>query len=104
MFTDKFQTLWVAGQKIVGSPVNYAPGVGDPVDVYGVFDLLYEHLDLGHAGVSSVGPAVYLTIADLPSDPKADKAARITINGTVYKPREAKPDGFGGTQVLLFKA
>jgi hypothetical protein len=86
---------------ILGGPVTYTPGTGAPVVVQGVFDAAFVHADLGEAGVSTSGPAVFLTLADLPSDPSADLAATVTVGGITYKPREVQPDGLGGVRLLL---
>lgn len=85
----------------LGGPVTYTPGVGAAVDVRGVFDALYVKVDAGNTGVSSSGPAVFLRLSDLPSDPSDDVAARVTVAGTQYKVREAEPDGIGGVHLLL---
>jgi hypothetical protein len=91
--------------KVTGGPtggaVTYAPGVGAAVTIRGVFDALYVKVDAGNTGVSSSGPAVFLTLSDLPSDPCDDLAARVTVAGTEYKVREAQPDGMGGVHLLL---
>lgn len=84
-----------------GGPVTYTPGVGEAVMVRGVFDALYMKVDAGNTGVSSSGPAVFLALSDLPSDPCDDLDARVTVAGTEYKVREAQPDGVGGVHLLL---
>lgn len=88
----------------LGGAVTYAPGVGSPVSVRGIFDALYVHVDpgVGHAGISSYGPAIFLKLADLPSPP--DTATRLTINGTLYKAHEIQPDGIGGVLLHLHLA
>lgn len=87
-----------------GGPVTYTPGVGATVNVRGVFDALYVKVDAGNAGVSSSGPAVFLRLSDLPSDPSDDLSARVTVGVTEYKVREAQPDGMGGVHLLLQEA
>jgi hypothetical protein len=84
-----------------GGPVTYTPGVGTAVDVRGVFDALYEKVEAGNTGVSSSGPAVFLRLSELPSDPSDDVDARVTVAATEYKVREAQPDGMGGVHLLL---
>lgn len=84
-----------------GGSVTYTPGAGAAVAVRGVFDALYVKVDAGNTGVSSSGPAVFLTLSDLPSDPSDDLSARVTVAGTEYKVREAQPDGVGGVHLLL---
>ncbi len=90
-----------ATREILGSPVIYTPGTGDPVTVTGIFDKGYVRVDLGNPGVASYGPAVFLTLADLPSDPVADTDATVTIGGVAYLPHEPQPDGLGGIVLLL---
>lgn len=92
----------VLGSKL-GDPVTYTPGVGAPVTVNGCFDRLYERVagDASYAGVSSFGPAVFLRLADLPSDPVVDASVTVTIRGVVYKPRQVEPDGQGGVLLML---
>lgn len=85
----------------LGGPVTYSPAVGGPVVVQGIFDQQYQRIDLGTAGVSSTGPAVFLTLADLPSSPETDTAATVTIAGRVYLAHEVQPDGLGGVVLLL---
>src|SRR5512145_1036130 len=89
-----------------GSPVIYTPGVGAAVTVRGVFDALYVKVDAGNTGVSSSGPAVFLRLSDLPTDPSDDLGARVTLaaphpQAGTYKVREAQPDGMGGVHLLL---
>lgn len=88
----------------LGGTVTYSPAVGAPVDVVGIFDQQYQRIDLGTAGVSSTGPAVFLTLADLPSNPDTDTAATVTIAGVTYLFHEVQPDGLGGVVLLLHLA
>lgn len=85
------------------SLVTYTPSVGAPVNVRGIFDSAYVLVDAGEAGASSSGPAVFLKLAGLPSDPREDEA-HITVNGKVYTIRETKPDGADGVLILLYEA
>ena len=62
----------------LGGAVRYAPTAGAPVDVEGIFDATFVRADAGQAGVVTSGPAVFLRLADLPSDPETDDPA-ITI-------------------------
>lgn len=90
-----------AVRKITGSAVTYTPSTGSPVTVDGVFDKAYVRVDLGNPGVSSYGPAVFLTLSDLPSDPVTDTAATVTVAGVVYLPHTPEPDGLGGVLLLM---
>lgn len=85
----------------LGGPVTYTPGAGAAVDVRGIFDALYVNVEAGEAGVSSCGPAVFLRLVDLPSDPRTDPAARVTVAGVAYRPHTIEPDGQGGVRLLL---
>jgi len=89
-------------QTILGEDVTYAPSVGEVVTVGGVFDAAYVRVDAGEAGVSSSGPAVFLRLSELPSDPMTDTPV-LTIRGVEYELREVEPDGMGGVLLLLHK-
>jgi hypothetical protein len=81
--------------------VIYTPGAGAAVVVVGVYDAAYQKVDAGNAGVSDSAPAVFLRMEDLPSDPSDDVDARVTVDATVYRVREAQPDGQGMTLLFL---
>lgn len=93
-----------AVRAILGDEVTYAPSSGAPVTVTGIFDSAYVLVDAGQAGLSSSGPAVFLSLADLPSDPMEDLGAMVTEGGISYVIREAAPDGKGGVLLHLHKA
>lgn len=88
---------------VLGGPVTYTPGLGAPASVTGIFDAVYQLADAGPQGVSSAGPAVFLMLADLPTDPQTDTAATVTVNGGTYKQAEVKKDGKGGVLIRLFE-
>lgn len=87
----------------LGGTVRYAPSVGAPVDVRGIFDAAYVRADVGQAGVASSGPAVFFRLADLPADPAADKPT-LTVDGTTYKVAKVEKDGQGGVLLRLHRA
>jgi hypothetical protein len=92
----------VGGQ--LGEPIVYTPGVGSPVTVQGIHDRGYLVADgsgLGDAGVMTSRPAVSLMRADLPSDPKTDTAARLTIRAEVFKVWKVENDGQGRLVLVL---
>ncbi len=92
-------------REVLGQTVIYSPGSGDPVEVAGIFDAAYVKIQAGQAGISSCGPALFLTLDDLPSDPSDDlDDARVTVAGVVYRIDEAKPDGLGTVLLLLHRA
>ena len=96
-FTDLLATADRAVRKHLGGSITYAPGVGSPVTVDGVFDAAYVIAESGETGVSTV----FLTLDDLPSNPDTDLSATVTVSGTTYSIRETKPDGQGGVLILL---
>lgn len=85
----------------LGGVITYVPGVGVSVEVDGIFDASYVLVDSDQTGVSTSGPAVFLTLDDLPSDPVTDLTATVVVNGVTYSIREPKPDGIGGVLLLL---
>jgi hypothetical protein len=93
----------VQTRAVLGSDVTYTSGTGASVVVRGIFDACYVRVDVGEVGVASVGPAVWLALADLPSSPLADSGARVTADGVTYASHEAEPDGMGGVLVLLHR-
>jgi hypothetical protein len=92
-----------AALAILGGSVTYAPSAGAPVTVRGVFDAAYVRVDAGQAGISSSGPAVFLRLADLPTDPE-DDAAMVTVDAVQFRVRECQKDGLGGVLLLLHRA
>lgn len=100
-FTDLLAIGDRAVRRFLGGTVTYTPGVGSPVDVSAIFEASYVRLEAGDAGVSTVGPAVFLRFEDLPSDPMVDLQAQITVGGKSYAAHEVKPDGVHGGVVLL---
>lgn len=100
-FADLLGIADRAVREILGSSVSYAPGTGAPVSVLGVFDAAYQRVDLGSSGVSSVGPAVFLRLEDLPTNPETDAACRVTVAGVTYLAHTVEPDGLGGVRLLL---
>jgi hypothetical protein len=91
-------------RSLTGGPVTYTPGVGGPVVVNGIFDAIYNKVEVGIAGVSSCGPAVFLRLVDLPTNPADDLAALVTVDGTDYTIHESLLDGMGTVICRLHKA
>ena len=91
-----------------GEPVTYTPQGGPPTSVrpngdplIGIFDLQYV-LAKGsaEAGVESLGPAVFLLLEDLPTNPEDDEPT-LTIGAVTYRVTERRPDGMGGIVLAL---
>lgn len=102
-FDSLLATADRAALQLLGCAVTYASSAGEARAVRGVFDAAYVKVEAGQPGVSSCGPAVFLRLADLPSDPSSDEPT-LTIAGVGYRVREAKPDGLGGVFLLLHQA
>lgn len=100
-FTDLLTVADRAVREVLGSSVVYTPGVGAAVTVRAVFDAAFVRVDLGQPGVASVSPAVFLRLADLPSNPETDTACRVTAEGVTYLAHTVEPDGLGGVRLLL---
>lgn len=85
-----------------GEPVTYDPvGTSPPVVVTGIFDEQYVLAKgTAEAGVGVLGPAVFLRLADLPTNPEDDEPA-LTIRSVVYRVTERRPDGMGGIVLAL---
>jgi hypothetical protein len=103
-FADALTAADIAVRGQLGeAALTYTPTVGSPVSVAGVFDDAYVLAAAGPGvvGVASTSPAVFLTLADLPSDPTTDLTATVTRGAKVYEIHEPKPDGLGGILLLL---
>ena len=81
--------------------ITYSPGTGAPATVAGIFDRAYREVEADGVTVSSTSPAVFLSLADLPSDPSSDLAATVTVNGTQYRIKDPRPDGMGAVLLML---
>lgn len=88
-------------------PVNatYAPAVGDPVVVQGLFDKTYDLIVESGAdyGVEQTAPALFVRVEDLPADPDTDTPV-ITIDGQDYEVIERKPDAERAGITLILHA
>ena len=102
-FLDLMANVDSVVRQTLGGSVTYTPGVGAAVTVNGVFDAVYVRVDVGNPGVSSSGPAVFLSVEELPTDPSDDTTATVTVDGIVYTAHEVMPDGIGGVRLLLHK-
>ena len=86
--------------------VTYAPAVGDPVEVFGIFDENYQLNEDGNTfGVEDAIPSVWLSAAQLallPEDPREFASNPVlTIRGQDYTIRERPYDSLGGCRILL---
>lgn len=86
-----------------GVSVTYAPAVGAPVVVQGLFDERFVVVPAdANLGVEQIAPAVFLRVSDLPADPDVDDPT-LTIAGRTYSVRERQRDGMGGIRLLLLR-
>ncbi len=90
----------------LGGTVRYTPSAGAPVDVRGIFDAAYVRVGAGGAGAVSQGPAAFVRLADLPTDPEDDPDPIVTVEEPVgvftpYSVREVHRDGQGGAVLDL---
>lgn len=93
-----------ASSALGGEAVTYAPAVGAPVPITGIFDANYVLAKgTANAGVEAVGPAVFFRFADLPVDPENDEPT-LTIRGVQYRVIERRPDDMGGIVLALRRA
>jgi hypothetical protein len=104
MFTDITAAADRDVRDHLGEPVIYRPAAGAPVPVTGIFDEQYV-LEQGSSEMAVEGrhPAVFLLLADLPTDPELDTPT-ITIRGIDYSRKYSQPDGVGGILLVLGKA
>ncbi len=87
--------------KLGGVPVVYAPAIGHPVTVTGIFEASYVLVQGDPiAGVEAGVPAVFVLLQDLPTDPEQDDPL-ITVGGILYRVFERRPDGMGGVTLAL---
>lgn len=100
-FDDLLASVDSTSRLVLGRAVTYTPTVGDAVEVQGVFDAAFVRVDTGTPGVASTGPAVWLGLSDLPSNPVTDSTATVTVGGTTYVAHEARPDGLGSVLLIL---
>jgi len=82
--------------------VSSTPGGTFPVA--GIFDDNYVLSSTGDslAGVETVGPAVFILLADLPIDPELDDPT-LTIRGVTYRVTARPPAGMGSVLLILRK-
>ena len=94
-----------ARQLLGGEEMLYkAGGIGPGTPVTGIFDAAYVLQSRGDdVGVCATAPAVFLQLADLPSDPQVDTAATIVRSGITYKVDHPETAGMGSVHLVLRK-
>jgi hypothetical protein len=101
-FTDVVGEMRAALNDTFGVETLYAPLVGAPITVTGVFKNDYLRADAGEAGAQTTTPIVDYRLDDLPIDPDDDDP-RITIAGIVYRVIEVQKDSRRGVRLLLHR-
>jgi len=101
-FDDLIEKTDDAARRILGGvSVTYTPTVGDPVIVTGVFDREHVLVDPGdYNRVEMVGPAVWLDLDELTSDPETDDPT-ITVDSVDYIVRARQKDSIGNSILLM---
>lgn len=93
----------VIGRLAGAQSIRYLTSVGTTT-VSGIFDRQYMRTLAGTAGVMDVSPAVFLRLADLPTDPLSDGTASIEVDGVAYSIVEPQVDATGGVLLILHNA
>lgn len=102
-FADLVAEMAAAQLDEFGELVTYTPAAGGPAaaQVTGIFDQGFVLVKgTAEAGVESIGPAIFLLLADLPTDPEDDDPI-LTIRAADYRVIERIPDGMGGIVLVL---
>lgn len=106
-FADALASADVLVRQKLGGDVTYTPGEGEAVTVSGIFTAPHTNVDLGEqgGGINTVAPTLFLTLEDLPSNPRTDAEARVTVSGVDYRwdTNSAEPDGMGGILLRLHR-
>jgi hypothetical protein len=102
-FRDLLAVADRAVQKHLGGTVLYTPTNGGGVEVAGVFEAGHVRADAGQAGLTTVGPAAFVRLEDLPSDPEVDEGATVSVDGVEYRIHEPAKDGQGGVTLYLHR-
>lgn len=104
------QTDRAAQAALGGELVTYAPAIGSPVPVTGIFDAQYVLAKgTANAGVEAFGPAIFFRLSDLPTVPEDDEPTiaigpapgRLASLVGNYRVVERRPDGMGGIVLVL---
>lgn len=100
-FEDLLANVDAQARAVLGRTVTYTPGVGDAVEIPGIFDAAFRVVDSGNSGVVSSAPAVFVDAGDLPDDYENDTDARVTVGAVEYLVRTPQSDGVGGVVLIL---
>lgn len=89
--------------KTLGEPVTYTPTAGSAASIKGVFNEKYEQVDPDtRATISTDQPNLLIRLSDLAAAPA--EGDQVVIRTKTYKVFDWKPDGEGGSLLLLHEA
>lgn len=87
---------------VFAEPATYAPAVGQPFPIAGVFDEAYHGVSLaGGTDVPSAMPVIGVRLAQFAAPPKRGDRLTITRTGELFVVKEVEPDGRGQAKLLL---
>jgi hypothetical protein len=90
-----------ATEAVLGETATYTAPLGSPVTIVGLFDAAFVRQELQDGvAVENVGPAMAVTLADLPGG-AAVREAVVVVRSTSYKVAEIHKDGQGGALLRL---
>jgi hypothetical protein len=93
------KTIVKVCNRVVGRNIDYTLFDDDePLSIKGVFSNKYIEM----LGIMSLHPVLRVNGDDIPRKPSVKDT--VTIDTVVYKVSEARPDGFGGYDLILLKA
>jgi hypothetical protein len=88
--------------KVFGEAVTYAPAIGLPFPIIGVFDEAYRGIALASGTeVPSVMPVLGVRMAEFTAMPKRGDQLTVVRTGEVFVVKEVDPDGHGEIKLLL---
>lgn len=87
---------------VFGEAATYAPSVGAPFTVWGVYDEAYRDVDLsGGMGVTSAQPVLGVRLSQFLVAPQQDDVLTILRTNETFRVKEVRSDGHGGAKLML---
>lgn len=84
-----------------GMSATYTAQGGSPATITILFENDAASIDLGMGSVTSSGPRAFAKTTDVPTAKKGDA---LTVSSVNYTVTDVRPDGTGGTELILRKA
>lgn len=94
-FDSLFDSVLNTCNNVFGTDVAYTSSGGSAVSIKGVFDNAYVEVE----GVVTLKPILRIKLSDLSAPP--GKGDQVTVGTTVYRVSESRPDGYGGSTLIL---